>query len=86
MPKFPKNPFVLVKIRWLDACQHNNADDNNEGVVRDTIGYLIRDSGSIVRLANTVDFASDTHSWVPSSQNDIVDIPKGMILGRRSYK
>lgn len=86
MPKPTKNPFKLTKIRWLDACNHGDADDPSEGVVRDTVGYLVRDTGSVVRMTNTVDYDPGEKSWSPSSQDDIVDIPKGMILGRRGYK
>lgn len=84
--RLPKNPFKLIKVRWLDACQHANADAVHEGYYRDTVGYLIRDTGAVVRLANTVDYDFTTKKWVPSDQDDIVDIPKGMIELPKKYK
>ena len=86
MPRLPKNPYKLVRVRWLDACQHANADSDSEGVARDTVGYLIRDHGAVVRLTNTVDFDVVAGKWVPSDQDDIVDIPKGMIEVPKKYK
>ncbi|MHA2064599.1 MAG: hypothetical protein ACXABY_09490 [Candidatus Thorarchaeota archaeon] len=85
MPRIPKNPYKLTKIRWLDACNHADANNPNEGIFRDTVGYLVRDTGSVVRMTNTVDYDPGSKEWAPSDQDDIVDIPKGMVVGRRNY-
>lgn len=84
--KFPACPYKLTRITWLDACNHGDADSSSEGVLRHTVGYMLRDKGLVVRLTTTVDYDEENKVWHPSRQNDIVDIPIGMVKARREFK